>query len=263
VIDGIYTLVLVYGSERADTQGPCGDTNNGIGLLVNWNLLSNGQHTIRFYDSGVEFAAVTFTVQTLGSQFLTGKSKTVTVSDFPNAGQTTTLTWSETAQNFVITGFSGGGVPNVAGRWRSSFNFVDENCNFLSVPGDLPTHIDLTFTVTQNGKNLVMDDGSLPLTGEIEPNGDFTVVSEPDINTAGTCTYGFAAGVAGNFLEQNAALAFVADRISGSCPGVSLPCAVAYAGTITKLSSALTAQEQSDSPHIESLRTRIRDAFPR
>ena len=28
-----------YGTERADTQGACGDSDNGFGLLFNWNLL--------------------------------------------------------------------------------------------------------------------------------------------------------------------------------------------------------------------------------
>ena len=31
-----------YGTPRADTQGVCGDSNNGFGLPMNWNLLGNG-----------------------------------------------------------------------------------------------------------------------------------------------------------------------------------------------------------------------------
>jgi hypothetical protein len=108
-VDGGAHLPVLYGSPRGDTQGVCNDTNNGFGVLVNWNLLSSGAHTIRLYDAGVEFASATFTVQTLGGQFLTGLSKTVEVPNFPNAGQTTTLQWSEAAQNFVIAGLAPGG----------------------------------------------------------------------------------------------------------------------------------------------------------
>ncbi len=106
-IDGVFTLALPYGSQRGDTQAVCGDANNGFGLLVNWNLLTTGSHTIRFYDNGMEFASATFTVTTLGAQFLTGRRKTVDVPNFPNAGQTTRLEWQESSQNFAITGLSG------------------------------------------------------------------------------------------------------------------------------------------------------------
>ena len=33
-----------YGTERRDTASVCGDTDNGFGLLFNWNLLSDGEH---------------------------------------------------------------------------------------------------------------------------------------------------------------------------------------------------------------------------
>lgn len=107
IFDGTATLAVPYGSDRLDTQSACGDIDNGFGLLVNWNLLSNGSHTVQLFDDGVEFASATFTVQTLGSQFLEGLSKTTTVENFPHPGQTTTLQWSEAAQNFVITGLHG------------------------------------------------------------------------------------------------------------------------------------------------------------
>lgn len=35
-------LYPAYGTARGDTQRTCGDTNNGIGLLFNWNLLGMG-----------------------------------------------------------------------------------------------------------------------------------------------------------------------------------------------------------------------------
>ena len=35
-------LAAAYGTDRADTASVCGDTNNGFGLLFNWNLLGDG-----------------------------------------------------------------------------------------------------------------------------------------------------------------------------------------------------------------------------
>ena len=46
----------------------CGDSNNGFGLLFNWNLLGDGPHTIRALADGVEFRQATFTVTTLGGE---------------------------------------------------------------------------------------------------------------------------------------------------------------------------------------------------
>jgi hypothetical protein len=38
---------------------------------------------------------------------LEGKNKTVNVENFPNAGQTTTLAWQESSQNFTVMGVDG------------------------------------------------------------------------------------------------------------------------------------------------------------
>ena len=55
-----------YGTRRTDTQGVCGDTDNGFGLLFNWNKLGNGTHTVRALADGVEFGSATVTVTTFG-----------------------------------------------------------------------------------------------------------------------------------------------------------------------------------------------------
>ena len=38
-----------YGTERLDTESACGDTDNGFGLLFNWNLLGDGEHEVVAY----------------------------------------------------------------------------------------------------------------------------------------------------------------------------------------------------------------------
>ena len=64
--DGGPRLKAGVGTIREDTRGVCGDTDNGFGLLYNWNLLGDGPHTVTAYADGVEFARVTVTVTTLG-----------------------------------------------------------------------------------------------------------------------------------------------------------------------------------------------------
>ncbi|MCE2488319.1 MAG: hypothetical protein J4F42_22630, partial [Desulfurellaceae bacterium] len=49
------------------------------------------------------FARTTVRVTTLGSDFLKDVRRTVVVPDFPYPGDTTTLRWEESRQNFLIT----------------------------------------------------------------------------------------------------------------------------------------------------------------
>jgi hypothetical protein len=82
---------------------------------MNWTLLGDGQHTIRVYDDGAQFAQAMFYVVTLGAEFLYGLSGVCVLQDFPHRGTTITLDWSESEQRFVIgsvevgNGSSGGG----------------------------------------------------------------------------------------------------------------------------------------------------------
>ena len=103
-IDGTQRLVAAYGTERADTAAQCGDTNNGFGLLWNWNKLADGPHTMRLLVDGEEWATATFTVTTLGEEFRRGLAHTGRVWDFPGAGEVVTVEWQEAQQNFVVTG---------------------------------------------------------------------------------------------------------------------------------------------------------------
>ena len=95
--------VASYGTGRGDTQDVCGDTNNGFGLLFNWNLLGDGAHTVVAYADAAEFGRATVTVTTLGAEFVQGVAGACVVPDFPLPGETVTLAWQETSQNFVIT----------------------------------------------------------------------------------------------------------------------------------------------------------------
>lgn len=92
-----------YGTSRGDTAGVCGDTNNGFGALLNWNLLGDGTHTIKAFADGVEFGNAVFDIATLGVPFLTGVTQAYLLPGFPVDGENTLIEWQEASQNFVIT----------------------------------------------------------------------------------------------------------------------------------------------------------------
>ena len=106
VIDDKPARPAAYGTRRGDTSSVCGDVENGFGLLVNYNLLGDGEHTIRALADGVEFGSSTFTVTTLGQSFISGKSASFIVYDFPEEGNIAIAEWQESSQNFVIGEFS-------------------------------------------------------------------------------------------------------------------------------------------------------------
>ena len=91
-----------YGTARLDTEAVCGDTDNGFGLLFNWNLLGDGEHEVVALVDGVELDRATVTVTTLGTEFLRDVTGTCTAADFPTGDETVTLAWQQTQQNFVI-----------------------------------------------------------------------------------------------------------------------------------------------------------------
>ena len=95
--------VAAYGTERLDTLGACGDTDNGFGLLFNWNLLGDGAHDVVAFVDGEELGRATVRVTTLGVEFLRGVEGECVVADFPTLGETVTLEWQQSSQNFVIT----------------------------------------------------------------------------------------------------------------------------------------------------------------
>ena len=57
--------VAAYGTERLDTEQVCGDTDNGFGLLFNWNRLGDGVHRVIARVDGIELGRATVTVTTL------------------------------------------------------------------------------------------------------------------------------------------------------------------------------------------------------
>ena len=95
-------VLAAYGTERGDTAAECGDTDNGFGLLYNWNLLGDGEHTVVVRVDGVEVGRATVQVTTLGEDYARGLEGEYRLEAFPRPGQTVTVAWQEAQQNFVI-----------------------------------------------------------------------------------------------------------------------------------------------------------------
>jgi hypothetical protein len=93
-----------YGTARGDTQGVCGDSDNGFGLLYSMNLLGDGRHRVRALADGRAIGAAEFTVTTLGSGYLRGLTGSYRLPGFPAPGEATQVQWEESLQNFVIAG---------------------------------------------------------------------------------------------------------------------------------------------------------------
>ena len=92
----------IYGTSRSDTQEICGDSDNGFGLLFNWNLLGDGAHIVTMYVDGEPWRSAAFTVTTLGEEFARSLFGMCVVEDFPSPGEEVTLEWQESSQNFVV-----------------------------------------------------------------------------------------------------------------------------------------------------------------
>ena len=94
----------VYGSERPDTRGQCGDANNGFVLLFNWNILGDGVHTARLVVDGrmigspAEFKVTTFGYEVAPSWW----EGTYWLLNFPRTGNETLVGWDHGTQNFSV-----------------------------------------------------------------------------------------------------------------------------------------------------------------
>jgi hypothetical protein len=101
-VDDRTPFTAAYGAERADSQTVCGDTANGFAVAINWAEYGDGEHTLHLLADGQPLTQAQVTVTTLGVSYLTGRSATTTVSDFPATRLETALMWSEPHQNFMV-----------------------------------------------------------------------------------------------------------------------------------------------------------------
>lgn len=119
VIDGGSGTEAAYGTSRGDTEGICGDSDNGFGLLYNMALLGSGVHEASLFADGQLIATNTFTVTKLSTgEFLRDAEADVVVKNFPTPGKESRLTWIQSAQNFFFSDeYLSANPYNVAGMW--------------------------------------------------------------------------------------------------------------------------------------------------
>ena len=85
------------------TRRTCvGTPTTALALLINWNLLGDGEHAVVVLVDGIELGRAAVTVTTLGAEFVEGLAGSVVVADFPRAGEQVRVVWQESQQNFVL-----------------------------------------------------------------------------------------------------------------------------------------------------------------
>ncbi len=103
VIDGgLHLPPVARNIARGDTEAVCGDTNNGFITQWNWNLLGEGTYTAALVIDGQTMQSNTFTITTMGQEFIRGLERDVVVNDFPAPDEDVLLRWQEPVQGFVL-----------------------------------------------------------------------------------------------------------------------------------------------------------------
>jgi alpha-tubulin suppressor-like RCC1 family protein len=149
-------LSVPYGSVREDTLEPCGDSDNGYALAINWNALGDGSHHIALAIDGSEVASRTFEVATPGGLGdVTGVQSRHQVSDFPNPGDRLMLQWSEPHQNYRIIGYTpSDGEPGETAMITLYLDAGDERRELLGTAGTTTRYLDFGgkdfFTISPN-----------------------------------------------------------------------------------------------------------------
>ena len=225
--NGAAPFPLVYGSPRLDTQPACGRINTGFVLLMNWSELGDGRHTVQVFDDGVEFARADFTVVTPGTAFLRKAEATITVQDFPQTGDTTTLRWQESTQSFVMVSRDTTEVRDIEDRYDYTGALTANTCTFPPLANELQT----TFRVRQKGTTLTSTTplgGGLQLSGQIEPDDRVTLLSQPLLDSPETgCTRRRTLTLEGDG-QGNNITAVVTYEFFGACSDTD--CQQIYAG---------------------------------
>ncbi len=161
-IDGMSLGRAGSGTSRGDTASICGRSNTGYSLLFNYNDLNLGAHSLSLYADGHLLEIRQFnTIQSAGASFVTGVSKTTTISDFPSSGRMATLQWSQAKQSFVVTNISETGSDHVdLSSLQGTFN--------------------QTVTITSSGSTCLSDDvrsGNESFNFVLATSGDNLVIS--------------------------------------------------------------------------------------
>ena len=247
-IDGGTAFPLAGQVERPDTEAVCqNDGRNGWIAQYNFNRLDQGTHTFEAFDGLVSFDTVTFEVVHFGTEFKTGVTGTGsgTLSD----GFGAELTWDQGLQAFTVIETNSPTppqYPNVAGTWTASLSFSTENCDFIAGLADLPAAVEGMFIVSQNGAAVTIDTVSLGLSGGVSLSNEFQQLRDcADASITLECqdsTETVELKALGDedfdLIGSDASVSCDFGRITGSlrgaCAGLTLPCSLAYVGSIER-----------------------------
>ena len=148
-IDGDAPLRAGSGTTRPDTAQVCGKDATGFGMTFNWARLAPGPHTVVALADGVEFDRASFTVASYGSEFLTGRSATTAMPDFPSINRTSVLEWREASQSFVLREVAD--APLLGGRWNGVDLEARSGCNAAQNNGNHGTYAQYDINASDTG----------------------------------------------------------------------------------------------------------------
>lgn len=181
-VDGTSLGMAGSGTSRQDTAATCGRSDTGFSLLFNYALLGAGTHHMEAYADGQLFDSSTFSVGSLGAEFLTGLSATHQVPYFPGAGQKARLIWSQGKQGFVVAGIDAMLGGSLVGTYAirhvsvvtSGGNLASTLQPGVSVSGTMTFRPDgsysMTMTLTAPGASMTQ-----PASGTYADHGQYIV----------------------------------------------------------------------------------------
>jgi len=166
--NAVETVPMVYRSERGDTSGACGDTNNGFVAIYNWANLGSGAYTAQAYDDDVPVGAEhSFTVTKAGRNddadrdYLKEAEARVVVPNFPEPGETTTFEWNQSTQHLEMVMWTA--ATDLGPCVEELTVGTEEMCSgSLTIAG---SDINYTFTVDADGQACIAGTGVTAIDG--------------------------------------------------------------------------------------------------
>jgi hypothetical protein len=210
-IDGVTYGKAGAGTQLLGTQGVCGRTDTGFSLLFNFNNLTNGPHTFSVYADGVLFDTNTATTfRSGGSPWLSGKNMSYTMPNFPEAGQTATVQWVQSYQNFLITSIAGTPTGTLTNDMSDLVGIYEQIINIKSTGStcDYYNAVNGNYMATLN---VSKTGNSLGIVGYINPDACNFVLNKTsgdsvvgyELSGTTTCNYGFDSDVSVSGLKKS------------------------------------------------------------
>lgn len=167
-VDRTEEIIPAYGTDRLDTSAVCGDSDNGFGALSNVNRLGHGPAMLELWiDDEMATSYSFFVTKPSDENFMRGVDGEYVLPDFPVEGETTTVVFQTSDQNYSIKDVSVGSAPTPT-----------------PVPGSIPTP---GITPTPSPEPTASPDGTpTPDPGDPTPTPDAT----PTPDTGPVCGNG-------------------------------------------------------------------------